>query len=130
MDKKSHIAFLAEIRQEIDKTEARLAELRAVANYHSSKIEETPVPVDPPISPRIIDNALGGRFANARQVDAAAIVLKEAARPMRAMEIAKELAANGFPHKDIKLMKVALFTTMSRNDKFTKTGPGLWTLRE
>ncbi len=139
MDTKQHKAAYEEVQRDIEEMERQLDKLRTVALYHKIKagvgsVQVVAYPATITASPPTIapmESTLG-RFANGiPQSKAAKIVLEEAGRPLKTEEIARRMMREGYHTADIKALKGALFTTMSRQKHtFAKAGRGIWTLQE
>lgn len=141
----AHREILAEVEHDIAVLTDKLRQLQAVASYHASKLgvdnghaPETPinrltareaVHVYSDVSRMFSEGtAASTRFKNANQREAAALILKEAGRPLRAGDIARTLIKGGYP-KPTKLGKLtnSLFTSMTRDERrFKKVGVGMW----
>jgi hypothetical protein len=118
----------ADVTEDIARLEAELADLRSLRKYLENKAK-----LDGRKTGDLKHNDLpkSNRFANAKQIDAAAIILREASEPLKTREIVRRLVAGGFPATDLARLKTSLFTTMTRKDTvFAKAGAGLWKLKE
>jgi len=147
MDRPQYRALLEDIRQDIagilkrrEMLDRELDGARTVEQYLASKLGEapialpeaavaaltSPVTTDTPESRQEVDSVKMTR------VDIAAMILRDAGRPLKIGEIIDEMHSRGFPAlTDRRIMFNSVYTSMKKaKNRFRKIGHGLWTLNE
>lgn len=143
MDAALHAKMHDEVQAEIDRLKAAVRRLEAVADYHRER--SAPTRRAQPdngglVSNRVAEAMFAGqqaaaeaqrsskRFAGMTHKDAAFTVLREAKRPMTAVEIVERLQAGGMAGERGRMRKSVSNAMTRATSAFKKAGVGLWEL--
>ena len=115
--------LLAEVEKELARLEEAVRESEIHAKYLRRRLQELEQQTLPLTPSRLPDD-----LTRLSVAEASAQVVRSAGRPMRAIEIAKQLVKAGF--EDKKSLSVTITSAMlRRKDLFHKIDRGLFTLR-
>jgi hypothetical protein len=129
-----HSEVLIEIRHDIQRLEAELAQLRAVERYHTGKVGDgfdVNEPADAQTAEESVRNNGERAYAGMTVRDAAKDVLQRAGGgPLSTRAITDKLLAGGYQTKNANQFRNAVFGVLNKSKNiFEKAGAGMWRLR-